>query len=326
MHDAPLWIGEREVTELLSIEDAVDVLAGAYRLMAAGRATSMRRAHVREGEAILHAVGGTLSADRLAGTKTWVYTPNGAAPLLVLFSLDDGRVIALVEAFAMGQMRTAATSGLGTRMLAVPKASTLALLGTGKQAFAQAHAVACVRPIRTVRLFGRDPGRRATLAQRLREELELEVSEHGNVSEAVAGADVVTAITRSADPLLCGAWLTPGTHVNAVGAIVRSRRELDESAVAACTTVVVDSVAQARDDAGELLAAVDAGVLDWTDVRGLDEIVDEDVSTLRAPQDISLFKTLGVGLSDVALGAEIVRRAVTAGVGTPLPAQPVVHH
>lgn len=326
MHDAPLWIGEREVAELLSLEDAIDVLAGAYWLMAVGRATSMRRAHVREGEAILHAVGGTLSADRLAGTKTWVYTPNGAAPLLVLFSLDDGRVIALVEAFAMGQMRTAATSGLGTRMLAVPNASTLALLGTGKQAFAQAQAVACVRPIRTLRLVGRDPERRAALAQRLREELEVEVSEHGNVSEAVAGADVVTAITRSADPVLRGAWLTPGTHVNAVGAIVRSRRELDESAVGVCTTVVVDSVAQARDDAGELLAAVDAGVLDWADVRGLDEIVDVDVSALRAPQDISLFKALGVGLSDVALGAEIVKRAVTAGVGTPLPAQPAVHH
>jgi alanine dehydrogenase len=326
MHDGPLRIGEREVADLLSLEDAIEVLADAYWLMAGGHATTMRRAHVREGDAILHAVGGTLSGARLAGTKTWVYSPNGAAPLLVLFSLDDGRVVAVIEAFAMGQMRTAATSGLGTRMLAVPNASTLALLGAGKQAFAQAQAVACVRPIRTLRLFGRDPGRRAALAQRLRDELELEVSEHGNVSEAVAGADVVTAITRSADPVLRGAWLTPGTHINAVGAIVRSRRELDETAVGACTTVVVDSVAQARDDAGELLAAVAAGVLDWADVRGLDEIVHRDVSALRAPQDISLFKALGVGLSDVALGAEIVRRALTAGVGTPLPVQPIVHH
>lgn len=326
MSDAPLWIGEDEAAGLLSLEDAIDVLADAYRLQAAGSAASMRRAHLREGDAILHAVGGTIAGDGVTGTKTWAYTPGGASPLLVLFSLADGRVLGVVEAFALGQMRTAATSGLGTRALARDDAATLALLGTGKQALAQARAVACVRPIAGVRLFGRDPGRRAALAERLRDVLGAEVSEHGDVAGAVRGADVVTAITRAAEPLVTADLLEPGMHVNAVGAIVPTRRELDAAAVGRCDVIVADSVAQARDDAGELRAAVDAGALAWERVRGLEAVVDGRPGDVRRPADITLFKALGVGLSDVALGAEILRRARPAGAGSSLPARAVVHH
>ena len=320
-----LWIGEAEVAELLTMNDAIDVLAAAYRLQAQGLASSMRRAHVREGDAILHAVGGSLAGRGLAGTKTWMYTPGGASPLLIVFSIADGSVLAVVEAFAMGQMRTAATSGLATRVMAAPDAATLALLGTGKQSFSQAQAVTCVRPIRAVRLFGRRPEPRAKLAARLREELGVEVSEHGDVAEAVAGAQVITAITRSADPYLEGAWLPAGAHVNAVGAIVPSRRELQVDAVARCTLVAADSVAQARDDSGELRAAVEAGDLSWDAVRDLSEIVDTPPDELRTETDITLFKALGIGLSDVALGAEVLRRAKLAGAGRTIETAQLTH-
>ena len=320
-----LWIGEAEVGELLTMNDAIDVLAAAYRLQAQGLASSMRRAHVREGDAILHAVGGSLAGRGLAGTKTWMYTPGGASPLLIVFSIADGSVLAVVEAFAMGQMRTAATSGLATRVMAAPEAATLALLGTGKQSFSQAQAVTCVRPIRAVRLFGRRPEPRAKLAARLREELGVEVSEHGDVAEAVAGAQVITAITRSADPYLEGAWLPAGAHVNAVGAIVPSRRELQVDAVARCTLVAADSVAQARDDSGELRAAVEAGDLSWDAVRDLSEIVDTPPDELRTETDITLFKALGIGLSDVALGAEVLRRAKLAGAGRTIETAQLTH-
>jgi ornithine cyclodeaminase len=321
-----LWITENDVADLLTLPEAIDVLAGAYRLQAGGQASSMRRAHIRSGNAILHAVGGVIDEAGLTGTKTWTYTPGGAAPLLILFSLTDGSVLGIIEAFAMGQMRTAATCGLGTRLLAAPQAESLALLGTGKQSFTQAAAVAAVRPIQRISLYGRDPGRREALAQRLADELPVAVAEHDDVAEAVDGADIVTTITRSADPLLTGAMLAPGMHVNAVGAIVPSRRELDESAIARCDVIVVDSLGQARDDAGELRAAADAGQLDWELVRGLDDVVQSAPDALRGPGDITLMKTLGVGLSDVALGAEILRRAQAAGAGRPLPRPTLAHH
>lgn len=326
MSDPALWITEDDVAGLLTLPEAIDVLADAYGLQAGGQASSMRRAHTRSGDAILHAVGGVIAGAGLTGTKTWTYTPGGAAPLLILFSLTDGSVLGIVEAFALGQMRTAATSGLGTRLLAPPQAETLALLGTGKQAFAQAAAVVAVRPIRRISLFGRDPGRRAALARRLADELSVAVTEHDDVAETVDGAAIVTTITRAAHPVLTAAMLAPGMHVNAVGAIVPSRRELDASAVGCCDVVVVDSLEQARDDAGELRAAADAGQLDWELVRGLDGVIQSATDALRGPADITLMKTLGVGLSDVALGAEILRRAQAADAGHPLPRPTLSHH
>ncbi len=325
MTDGPLWIDEREVARLLSLSEAIDVLADGYRSAAAGAAASMRRAHLREGDAILHAVGGTIAGAGVAGTKTWLYTPGGAAPLLVIFSLEDGRALAVIEAFTLGQLRTAATTGLGTRLLAREDAGSLALLGTGKQAFAQAQAVAAVRPITEIRLVGRDAGRRAALAARLRAQLGVEVTETSEVDRAVAGAAIVTAITRAAEPILGASAISPGTHINAVGAIVPSRRELDESAVARADTIVVDSLAQAHDDAGELRAAVDAGLLEWSAVRGLEAVVDQPTAALRGPGDVSLFKTLGVGLSDVALGVEVLRRARDSGAGRQLAAPAIAH-
>jgi ornithine cyclodeaminase/alanine dehydrogenase-like protein (mu-crystallin family) len=326
MSEAPLWLDEDDVARLISLDEAIEVLAGAYRLQAAGAAASMSRAHLREGDSILHAVGGTIAGAGVAGTKTWLYTPGGATPLLVLFSLEDGRALGVVEAFALGQLRTAGTSGLATRLLAREDASSLALVGTGKQAFAQAKAVASVRPIEEIRVVGRDPGRRAAMAARLRDELDVDVAELGDVATAVDGAAVITTITRSADPVLGGDSVAPGAHVNAVGAIVATRRELEVSAVGRASTVVVDSVAQAREDAGELLAAAETGDLDWTTVRGLDEVVDETPTSLRAPEDVTLFKAVGVGLSDVAIGAEVLRRAHAEGSGRPLSLPALTHH
>jgi alanine dehydrogenase len=324
--EGALWLGERDIAELLTLAEAIDVLEDAYRRKAAGEAASMRRAHLREGQSILHAVGGSLAAGGVAGTKTWTYTPGGARPLLILFSLHDGAVLGIIEAFAMGQLRTAATSGLGTRVLAAPDASTLALLGTGRQARAQAEAVAAVRPIREVRVFGRDPERRERLADELRSELDVAVSEHREVASAVTGAAVVTAVTRAAEPILDGDDIAAGTHLNAVGAIVPTRRELAVSAVARCDVVVADSVEQAREDAGELRAAVDAGALDWEKVRGLEEVLDVPVAALRTPSQITLFKALGVGLADVALGAELLSRAHARSCGIPLPMLAAPHH
>jgi alanine dehydrogenase len=309
MSEGPLWIDEAAVAELISLRDAIDVLAESYRLQARGEARNMTRAHVREGESILHAVGGTIAGLGVAGTKTWTYTPAGASPLIVLFDLRTGATMAVIEAFALGQMRTAATSGLGTSVLALHDAHTLALLGTGKQAFAQAEAVTTVRDIMQIRVFGREPTRRAELATRLRVHLEVDVVEHASAAEAIDGADIVTAITRAAEPFVTGAMLRPGMHVNAVGAIVPTRRELDETAVGRCDVVVADSPDQARADSGELRAAAEQGLLAWEDVRGLESFVEAQAALVREPREVTLFKALGIGLSDVALGAEVLRRA-----------------
>lgn len=325
MGDGPLWLSEAGVVQLASLEEAIDILASAYSPASQRDAQNMRRAHAHHGETILHAVGGMLPGAGVAGTKTWIYSPAGASPLLIVFSLADGSLLGIVEAFALGQWRTAATSGLGTRLLAREDAATLALIGTGKQALSQARAVAAVRDIRSVRVFGRDRERLEAFGARAAELLDAEISLHIDLADAMRGADVVTTITRAAEPFLDGALLEPGMHVNAVGAIVPSRSELTTGAVARCDVVVADSPEQARSDSGELRAAAEAGDLDWPAVLGLADVVADPGRGRNRPGQITLFKALGLGISDVALGAELIRRARTAGVGIPLPATPDPH-
>jgi alanine dehydrogenase len=314
-----LWISERDVEQLLSLREAIDVLAAAYRRAAAIPGLGMPRAHARQGERILHAVGGMLPAAGVAGTKAWLYTPAGAQPLLILFAIEDGTVRAVIEAFALGQRRTAATSGLGTSLLAHQDAAVLALLGTGKQAFAQAQAVAAVRPLRRVQVFGRDAGRRDAFCARLGDELDVQVEGCGEVRDALDGAHIVTTITRSAEPIVSAGMLAPGMHINAVGAIVPGRSELDAQAVGRCDVVAADSREQAREDSAELAAAVEAGLLRFEDVMDLTELIAAPERGRAGSGQITLFKALGVGLSDVALGAEVLVRATEARLGSPLP-------
>jgi ornithine cyclodeaminase len=311
----PILLTEREVAKLLPLGDAIEVLREAYGAIGAH---SMPRAHARHGDRILHAVGGILPDRGIAGTKTWLYTPAGAQPLLVLFSLGDGRVVAVIEAFALGQRRTAATSGLGTALLARADADVLALLGTGKQAFAQAQAVATVRQLRRVQVFGRDPDRRGQLCARLGLELGVEVEGFGDVGAALDGTQIVTAITRAADPIVFAEMLAAGMHINAVGAIVPTRSELDARVIGRCDVIVADSGDQARVDSQELQSAVGAGLLRFEDVVDLVELVADPKRGRTTGDQITLFKALGVGLSDVALGAEILTRAIKAGAGNSL--------
>jgi alanine dehydrogenase len=318
----PLWISESEVLDLMRLEDAVDVLADAYSPSGQRGAVNMVRTHARKQDAILHAVGGMLASDGVAGTKTWLYTPAGASPVLILFSLDDGSLLGIVEAYAMGQWRTAATAGVGTKFLAREDAEVMALIGTGKQAMAQAQAVAAVRPIREVRVFGRDAARLALFVAKAAQTLGVEVTAHRSLRTAMTGADVVTTITRASEPFVTAELLAEGMHINAVGAIVAGRAELEGPAVGRCDVIVADSPQQAESDSGELQSAAEANLMEFETVLGLADVVADPARGRTSPEQITLFKALGVGLSDVAIGAELLRRAGEKGAGTTLPATP----
>ena len=301
----PAWVSEQEVLELISLPEAIDVLERAHRLLAEGRAHNQPRTHAAWDGGILHAVGAAIPGSGVSGTKVWSYTPRGAQPLVVLHSTEDGRLLGLVEALALGQVRTAATSGLGTRLLAREDADSLALIGTGRQARRQALAVAAVRRLTSVRVFGRNEERRAAFAAALGKELDVDVSEHASVAAAVEGAAIVTTVTRSSEPVLSGADLEPGMHVNAVGAITAASRELDVAAIDRCEVVAVDSLVQARQDAGELLA----GEFRWDRAVQLSDLVAGRARGRSSRDEITLLRALGIGLADIAVAAEVLRRA-----------------
>src|SRR2546429_8590045 len=159
---APLWISEAEVVAMMDLGQAIEALEKGLLTEAQGDAVNMTKTHVAWGNgSTLHAIGAVYPKDGFAGTKTWSHTESGATPLLILFDSEDGSLKAIIEAFALGQMRTASASGVATRWLAREDADEFAIIGTGKQAITQVAAIVAVRPIKRIRVFGRNEERRA---------------------------------------------------------------------------------------------------------------------------------------------------------------------
>src|SRR5918911_411635 len=185
--EAPLWIAESDVVALMDMGGAVGALERGLLAEARGEAQNMVKTHATWGRgSTLHAIGAVFPAEGFAGTKTWAHTEGGATPLLVLFDSGNGSLRAVVEAFALGQMRTGSASGVATRWLARRDAEDFAIIGTGKQAITQVAAVLAVRPVKRVRVFGRDGERRAQFAARVEKEFEVEAVPARSVEEATA--------------------------------------------------------------------------------------------------------------------------------------------
>ena len=311
----PLWISEQDVVSLLSLPQAIDALRDGLREEAAGHATNMIKTHVLWGSgATLHAIGAVFDRAGIAGAKTWAHTPGGAMPLLILIDANDGSVLAIVEAFALGQMRTGGISGLATDLMARQDARRMAMIGTGKQSLAQIAAVAAVRSLDRVTIWSPTPGKREALAKEVGKTLELDAIATDTLEEALEGADVVTLATRAKTPFLSQAALDPGTHLNAVGAITPERAEFASALLSRASRISADSIPQVRKLSREFIDAFGDDEAEWARVSPLSALV-ADRPDRHAGDDLTVFKAMGMGISDLALGATVLRLAERAGLG-----------
>ena len=315
MGEATLWISEREVASALDLGEAIAALSRGFAEEGRGAAVPMEKTMLGFGDhATLHALGAAFEEEQLVGTKTWAHTPGGADPVLLLFDAKNGSLVAVVEAFALGQLRTAGTAALATDRLARPDATRLAIIGTGKQALAQVAAVASVRPISEVRAFSRGPEGRERFAERVVAELGVDCKAASSAEEAVAGADVVTLVTRATQPVLRVDMVDDGVHVNAVGAIALDRREFEPDLLARCSLVVTDSLSQAKNLSVELREYYGSAPGGWASLAALGDVVEAGASR-SAAEDITLFKGMGSGIEDLALGREVLARVREKGNG-----------
>jgi ornithine cyclodeaminase/alanine dehydrogenase-like protein (mu-crystallin family) len=313
---SPIWISEAEVVAMMDLGDAIKALEQGLLAEAEGQAWNMVKTHaVWANGASLHAIGATFPSSGFAGTKTWVHAGGGATPLLILFDSETGGLKTIIEAFALGQMRTASTSGLATHWLAAVDADDFAIIGTGKQAITQVAVVLAVRPLKRIRVFGRNEERRHQFASRLEKEFKIEVVSASSVEEAVKDASIITIVTRATEPLVSADMIASGAHINAVGAIVPSRAEVASDILARSTQIVVDSVPQAQKLSRELMEFCGGpGEEGWKQVKSLASLVAAQ-RPRGAGDDITIFKSLGMGISDLALGIELYRRAVEQKIG-----------
>ncbi len=313
--EKPVWISEADVVAMMDIAGAIESLEQGLMAEARNEAQNMIKTHVEwDGGSTLHAIGAVFPVAGFSGTKVWSHTKNGATPMLLLFDSNDGSLKAIIEAFALGQMRTAAACGVATRWLAEPGAEEFAIIGTGKQAISQVAAILAVRPIRRIRVFSPDEGRRNQFVERLRREFEIEAVAASSVREAVEGASIVTLATRAKDPILSADMVEHGAHINSVGAIVPSRAEVASDVLSRASTVVTDSVPQARKLSRELIEFFGSADAKWDSVQPLANIVSTRF-VRREADDLTLFKSLGVGISDLSLGIQLYKDAVSSQRG-----------
>lgn len=313
-----LWLTEAEVAESLDMGDAVAALQEGLVWEARDKARNMVKTHAGWGSGnTLHAIGAVVPEEGLAGTKTWVHAGGGATPLLILWDSATGQLRAVIEAFALGNLRTGAISGVATDLLADPGADALAIVGTGHQALPQVAAVAAVRRLRSVSVYSPDPEHRSAFAARVEAELGLPARTVDSVEDAVDGAAMITLVTRATTPFLSSSMVAPGAHVNAVGAIVPERAEFEPALLERCEVVAVDSLAQVQNLSREFQEHY--GGRGWEDVQTLGSLVDRGIR--RPPgADLTLFKAMGMGVSDLAVGVRCYREAIRRGLGRRLPA------
>lgn len=314
--DAMLHLREADVERLLPMDDALREVEAALRDLGEGKAENRPRQRVRGLHALLNVMPASWPARGYYGFKEYSISRQGTRFWFHLFDGSTGEAVAVIQADRLGQRRTGAASGVATKFLSRPEASRVGIVGTGWQAESQLEAVSRVRRISEVRCFSPQASRREAFAAKMRGILSLEVRAAGTAREAVDDADVVIAATDASQPVILGEWLKPGVHVNAMGANRADARELDDQAIRRCTFIAADSIEQARLEAGDLLQPVAHGLLKWEDVHELAAVVCGRMKGRTGPADVTLFKSLGLALEDVAVGAFVYERARKEGLGT----------
>jgi len=306
------WLTEADVVATVDLLDAIDAVQEALAAESRGEAHGMEKTHVAWGDGhTLHAIGAVNEIDRLVATKTWAHTGGGASPLVVLWDADDGTLVAIVEAFALGQLRTGAMTGVATRWLAPERAARAALVGTGKQAIAPLAAMAAVCSLEEVRVHSPNPEHRRAFVEDARAVgWSFDIIEAESVPAATREADVVTTATRARMPFLHGGDVHEGVLVNAIGAITPERAELSPDLVARADLLVADSTV-----AAERLATELAG----RSTKPLHEVVAS--GGCQPPAGLTIFKAMGVGLADLAIARLAWQRSIEESRGANI-AQP----
>ncbi len=322
-----MLLSDRDVASLLPMSECIDVMAGVLKSMAEGACLLPLRTVIRlpnspNAFATMPAVVGASTGGSVGAKIITVFPGNDATPfdahigVVLLFDNENGSLLAIADASSITAIRTAAVSGVATRALAKQNASTLAILGAGVLALPHLDAVCAVRPISTVRMWSRSGTRAHEFANWARTQRDVTIEVADSARDAVSGADVVCTITSSRTPVLEGAWLAPGAHVNAVGASMPTARELDTAAVK-MSRLFVDRRESAANEAGDFLIPRSEGAIDDSHILGeVGELLTGSVVGRRNDNDVTLFKSLGLAIEDVAAIRHIYEKARTANLGT----------
>ncbi len=315
-----LHISETEVRALLTMPMAVDAVEDISRKQASGEVVvhPRRRFEISGGNFFHYMAAADYTAGYLA-MKQYTYVRGKLRFLVPLYEMASGELVALIEADYMGQLRTGAASGVATKYLARRDARVGAIIGTGGQAKTQLEAIAAVRKLDSVTVFGRDPEKREAFCKEMSQRIGVPVRAVASASDAVRGAHIVCTATTAVQPVVNGADLTSGVHINAIGANHAHKRELNDEAVASADVIVVDSIEQSRQEAGDLIIAFHGDESCWTGVKRLSDVVAGKTTGRTSDTEVTLFKSNGIASWDLAVAMKVYKAAREKALGRELP-------
>lgn len=315
----PLYLSEGDVRELLDMDLAIGVIEEAFRQFGEGRAMNVPRGRARAPGIFLHTMSAAAEYLGVVGWKAYTTTAAGAKFHVALYSNETGEMLALIEANFLGQLRTGAASGVATEYMARPDAKVVGLFGAGLQARTQLKAVCTVRKIEQVEVYSRDEEKCREFASLMSEWCNTHVVPVRNPDDVAAEKDIVICATSARTPLFEGRVLDEGTHLNVIGSNFLNKAEIDVPTVQRADTIVCDSIEQCKLEAGDFVAALEAGAVDWSNMHELSDVVTDRDTGRKTAESITLFKSVGLALEDVALAAKLLELATKEGMGKRLP-------
>jgi len=315
-----LHISEAEVKAVLTMPLAIQAVETISKRQASGEVlVHPRRRFELPGGAFFHHMAAADVPEKLVASKQYTYVGGKLRFVVSLFSVESGDLLALIEADALGQMRTGAATGVATKYLACAGARTAAIIGTGGQARTQLEAVTVVRKLERVRVYGREAVGRERFADEMSAKLNIAVEPAASSEQATEGAAIVCTATTASQAVLSAKAIGAGTHINAIGANHMKKRELDADTVAKCDRVFVDSIEQSRQEAGDLVMGFAGHEKRWDAVRELSSLVAGICPGRTSDSQITLFKSNGIAAWDLAAATSVYGLAKQNGLGRTLP-------
>ena len=310
-----LHLTEDDVKQVLTMELAIEGVEAGLRKMALEEAVNNPRNRCQTDHAVLHVLTAAAKTLGVLGFKAYTTTKAGPRFHVTIYDGRTGEMAALIQADFMGQMRTGAASAVATKHLSRKDSTTVGLFGTGRQARTQLLGMTKVRKISKAHVWSRNEENRKAFAAEMAKMCGIEVIPVGSPEEAAKNLDIVITATSSRDPVLKGEWVSPGQHLNIIGSNFLAKSEIDVEVVKRTNVIFIDSKDQGKIEAGDFNEALDQKVIEWIDIQEIGRLVAGRTTGRESPQDVTMFKSLGIGLEDIAVAIKVFNKAKEAGVG-----------
>ncbi|MFL2745705.1 MAG: ornithine cyclodeaminase family protein [Dehalococcoidia bacterium] len=311
-----ILISEQDVKNLLTMELAICSLEEIFKKESIKDSVNSSRIRINLPEGSLNFMAASSKSLNLIGTKSYIPKTKTAIKFYVqLYDGENGNLLSVIEANLMSRIRTGAASGLATKYLAKKNSSVLGIIGTGTQALHQAIAICKVRKIKTINIYSRNVNNRKNFCALINKNINnVNAISVKTPKECVENADIITTITNSDSPVFSSKWIKPGTHINAAGSNVSTKREIDKETISKASTIVTDNIDQAKIECGDLIQPINIGITSWDKINTLSDLITGKIKGRSTDNEITIFESQGVAIEDLAIGSLLYDLAVKKAI------------